>query len=608
MRHGLSVVAALLVAANAPAQQPPAQPAFTFQEVMIPVRDGVPREPAIPTPTDKPGPLPILFRRTPYGVPDQPLPRVPPSWQALAQDGYIFVIQTLRGRFKSEGVFRLTSQVDLTDSTSANETTDAYDSIDWLVKHVPNNGNVGMFGVSYDGLTTALALLHPHPALKAMSEQAAPVDQWMNDDMHRYGALRESYAFEYSVLEQADKNKNTNFAFETYDTYAWYLALGPLSNIDARYLHGSISFWTEVLRRVLDGERRNDMSKPPDVDRQPQPDYPSQGVRMFTRWSLRVGLACSLACSPLVLAGQEKSLPQQIADQLVLLAGGIHTGYRFNHAKGLVVTGTFTAAAGAPSVSRAAHLKGGTVPVTVRVSDARGVPNIPDTDPGAVPRGIAIRFALSGGAFTDIVAVSHNGFVVGTGEDFLAFLKAIAATRPDSPHPSPVEAFLGSHPRALKFVLDNKPLPASFATLAYFGNNAFVFVDAKGTKRPGRYQIIPVAGLSSLDSAAASKAGPNYLFDELPQRLAQGPVQFRLYVQLANPGDQTKDGSMVWPDDRQRVELGTISLTAVAPKNDELQRSLMFSPIYLTAGIELSDDPLVPLRAAVYALSVAHRH
>src|SRR5437773_416546 len=247
MRHRLSVVAALLVAANAPAQQPAPQPAFTFQEVMIPVRDGVHLQTAILTPTDKTGSLPILFRRTPYGVPDQPLARVPPSWQALAQDGYIFVIQNLRGRFKSEGVFRLTSQVDLTDSTSTNETTDAYDSIDWLVKHVPNNGNVGMFGVSYDGLTTALALLHPHPALKAISEQAAPVDQWMNDDMHRYGALRESYAFEYSVLEQADKNKNTNFAFETYDTYAWYLALGPLSNIDARYVHGSIPFWTEVV-------------------------------------------------------------------------------------------------------------------------------------------------------------------------------------------------------------------------------------------------------------------------------------------------------------------------------------------------------------------------
>jgi len=247
MRHGLRIAATLLFAANAQAQQPPPQPAFTFQEVMIPVRDGVHLQTVILTPTDKTGPLPILFRRTPYGVPDGPVAQVPPSLKELAQDGYVLVFQNLRGRFKSEGVFKLTSQVDLTDSTATNETTDAYDSIDWLVKHVPNNGNVGMFGVSYDGLTTALSLLHPHPALKAISEQASPVDQWMNDDDHRYGALRESYAFEYAVLEQADKYKNTNFAFETYDGFSWYLALGPLSNINDRYLHGSIPYWNDVV-------------------------------------------------------------------------------------------------------------------------------------------------------------------------------------------------------------------------------------------------------------------------------------------------------------------------------------------------------------------------
>jgi putative CocE/NonD family hydrolase len=173
---------------------------------------------------------------------------VNPFIKELEEDGYIIVIQNLRGRFKSEGVFKLTSQVDLTDPKATNETTDAYDSIDWLVKHVPNNtGKVGMFGISYDGLTAALALLRPHPALKAISEQAAPVDQWMNDDFHRYGALRESMTFEYSVLEEADKNKNTNFAFETYDTYSWYLALGPLSNINARYLHSAIPFWNDVV-------------------------------------------------------------------------------------------------------------------------------------------------------------------------------------------------------------------------------------------------------------------------------------------------------------------------------------------------------------------------
>ncbi len=244
MFQRLCVVSTLLLAAGAPAQRS----AFTLEEVMIPVRDGVHLQTVILTPVDRKGPLPILFRRTPYGVPDHAPEQMPASLKELAQDGYIFVIQNLRGRFKSEGVFKLTSQVELTDSAATNETTDAYDSIDWLVQHVPdNNGKVGMYGVSYDGLTAALALLHPHPALKAISEQAAPVDQWMNDDDHRYGALRESYAFEYAVLEQADKFRNTHFGFETYDTYDWYLALGPLANINARYLHGSIPYWNDIV-------------------------------------------------------------------------------------------------------------------------------------------------------------------------------------------------------------------------------------------------------------------------------------------------------------------------------------------------------------------------
>ena len=227
--------------------QAPTSP-FTLKEVMIPVRDGVHLQTVLLTPVDQHGPLPILFRRTPYGAPEKPPAEMPSSIKELAQDGYIFVIQNLRGRFKSEGVFNLSSWVDLNDAKATNETTDAYDSIEWLIKNVPNNnGKVGMYGVSYDGLTTALALLHPHPALKAMSEQASPVDQWMNDDDHRYGALRESYDFEYAVMEQSDKNKNTHFEFETYDTYQWYLDLGPLSNINAKYLHGSIPYWNSTI-------------------------------------------------------------------------------------------------------------------------------------------------------------------------------------------------------------------------------------------------------------------------------------------------------------------------------------------------------------------------
>jgi putative CocE/NonD family hydrolase len=192
---------------------------------MVPMRDGVHLQTAIITKTNQTGSLPILLTRTPYGVltqqdfdtnaakegPDW----LPVSWKELDNDGYIFVLQNLRGRFKSEGVFLLTSRYDPNDPKQANETNDAYDTVDWLIKNVPNNnGKVGIYGISYSGLTTALTLLHPHPAVKAISEQASPVDQWMNDDDHRYGALRESYTFEYAVMEQADKNKNSNFDFD----------------------------------------------------------------------------------------------------------------------------------------------------------------------------------------------------------------------------------------------------------------------------------------------------------------------------------------------------------------------------------------------------------
>jgi catalase len=248
------------------------------------------------------------------------------------------------------------------------------------------------------------------------------------------------------------------------------------------------------------------------------------------------------------------------------------------------------------------------MPVTVRFSNGPGVPDNPDNNPASGPRGMSIRFALPGGGFTDIMSISHNGFVVGTGEDFLAFFKAIAASGPNAARPAPIETFMASHPRAAKFAQEVAVVPRSYATLAYFSNNAVVFVDGNSKKQPVRYQIIPAAGVATLDSASAAKAGVNYLQEEIQRRLPRGPAEFRLYAQLPNAGDPTNDGSIVWPDDRKRVLLGTIRLTKVESNQEELQRSLAFNPTFLTSGIELSDDPLVPLRSAVYALSVAHRH
>jgi catalase len=314
------------------------------------------------------------------------------------------------------------------------------------------------------------------------------------------------------------------------------------------------------------------------------------------------------AATPLAAQAATKSLPEQIAEVMVQLAGGIHPGLRFTHTKGLVATGTFTPAPSAKSISRAAHLQSTPVPVTVRFSDGTGIPNIPDNNPNASPHGMAIRFALPGGAYTDIVANSHNGFFIGNGNDFLAFLKAVASTNEKSPHPSPIEAFLGTHPAALKVITDSKPAAKSFENLDFFGNNAFIFVDSAGNKHPGRYQIIPVAGVVKLDSVAAAKKKPDYMFDDLKAAVAKGPVKYTIYAQLANPGDQTNDGSVVWPSDRKRVKLGTLTVTKIAPNSDELQKTLAFNPIIITNGISLSDDPLPSLRSAVYALSVAHRH
>ena len=181
------------------------------------------------------------------------------------------------------------------------------------------------------------------------------------------------------------------------------------------------------------------------------------------------------------------------------------------------------------------------------------------------------------------------------------------ATDPTKPHPWPVEAFLSTHPRALKFVQDPKPTPVSFATEAFFGNNAWVFINHDGTKQAGRYQILPVAGQRHLSDAEGKAKTPDFLIDELRARLAHEPVTFRLLLQLPNSGDATIDASIVWPDDRKTVDMGTITITSVDPNSDAAEKVLAFDPTRLIDGIELSDDPLPALRSSVYRLSRIHR-
>ena len=319
---------------------------------------------------------------------------------------------------------------------------------------------------------------------------------------------------------------------------------------------------------------------------------------------LATSAATAFAADP--APAEEKPLPVAAVDALNALSGGPHAGFRANHAKGVLTTGTFVPSKDAASLSQAPHFSK-SVPVLVRFSDPTGVPNLPDADPNASPHGFAIRFQLPDGGNTDIVCISANGFPVSTPEDFVALLQAVAKSGPDVPKPTPVEQFLGSHPAALKFVTTPRPAPESFATLAYFGVNAFKFTNAEGKSRFVRYQILPVAGDHALSEADTAKAKPNYLMDELPERIAKGPVKFRLMAQLANDGDSTTDATAVWPDDRERVELGVISVTATSPNQVAAQKALLFNPLALPTGIEPSADPVLLFRPAAYAVSFGQR-
>jgi len=285
----------------------------------------------------------------------------------------------------------------------------------------------------------------------------------------------------------------------------------------------------------------------------------------------------------------------------------VHPGFRPAHAKGTMFTGTFTPSPGATSLTKAPHIASASTPVTVRFSNSTGIPAIPDIDPNADPRGMAIRFHLGERVHTDIVSHSTDGFPTRTGDEFLAFLRALASTPPGAPSPTPIELYLGANPAALAFVQTPKPAPSSFAREAYFGVTAYEFLNEDGDKQFGRYLIVPEAGVQHLDDAAKAEKGPDYLFEEIAARVASGPVVFKVKVQLAATGDVVDDATIHWPADREVFELGTITLTAPVADNATEQKQIIFDPIPRVEGIEPSDDPLLELRAAVYLISGRRR-
>jgi catalase len=303
-------------------------------------------------------------------------------------------------------------------------------------------------------------------------------------------------------------------------------------------------------------------------------------------------------------AAAEEPLESQILAALDQ-AFGLHQGFRPNHAKGVVIEGRFKANPQAAALSKAKPFDGSEIPVTARFSDATGIPDLPDGSPFANPHGMAVKFKQPDGSESDMVLVSLKTFPVSNGEDFRDMLMAIAKSPPDAAKPTEFDRFLAAHPAALP-ALASAATPDSFADEEYRGLSAFILMNASGQRQPVRFIMSPEK-VVHLEPADAAKRPPDFLFNELSERLKAGPVTFHLKAQLAEPGDPTNDATKAWPADRKVVELGTLSIDKIVPDSAEAQKALLFLPGQLAEGIEASDDPLTAIRDSTYAASFSRR-
>jgi catalase len=307
-------------------------------------------------------------------------------------------------------------------------------------------------------------------------------------------------------------------------------------------------------------------------------------------------------CSDAQTIGQNSS-PAQLVDALHTAFGNHHS--RAVHAKGIVLEGEFTPDPEASEWTTAFHLQREKTMVIVRFSDFTGIPDIPDNAGGANPRGFAIKFRKSDGNTTDIVGHSFNGFPTPTSDEFRELLLAIGASGPGSTKPTALDSFLSTHPVAKAFLTTQKT-PASYGTISYFGVNSFRFINKRGESHYIRYQFIPENGEEILNQEQIAAESADYLQTEIKERIAVGPVRFKMYAQIAEAEDRIEDPSVAWPNSRRLILLGMVEIRKLAPDSKEDDKALSFSPNNIPQGIEVA-DPMLSFRSKAYPISVKER-
>ena len=338
-------------------------------------------------------------------------------------------------------------------------------------------------------------------------------------------------------------------------------------------------------------------------DPQPLSRPPRNGLR----WALIAGAVVVAGGAFAYVGGwltPHRLTAQRLVDELQRNGGGVHPGYRRNHAKGVCVAGYFEGNGKASAYSTASVFAVGRTPVVGRFAIPGGNPYAPD---GSVPiRSLALRFNLPNGQQWRTGMNSMPVFPVATPQAFYALQvageKDPATGKPD---PARLAAFFAAHPETAAFrawAKTAKP-SASFVTESYSGIDAFYFIDAKGQRHAVRWQMVADAA----NGTPAPAGDDNYLIPDLQHRLATGPQRWHLLVTLAHPGDPTDDATKAWPADRTTLDAGTLVLTSEQPQDSGPCRDINYDPTVLPAGIAISDDPLLSARSAAYADSYLRR-
>jgi catalase len=285
---------------------------------------------------------------------------------------------------------------------------------------------------------------------------------------------------------------------------------------------------------------------------------------------------------------------------------GVYSGFRLNHAKGVCVSGSFESNGRGTRLSKAVVFKAGRVPIIGRFSLAGGNPYV--ADESGMVRGLGLLFKLSDGEEWRTAMINTPVFIVHTPQ---AFYDRLFAVQPDpktgKPDAEKVAAFLASHPetaRAAK-IIQSRPAAPGFDNSTFYGLNAFWFTNGSGISTAVRWSMVPEQHFVA--DIAGTQQDKNYLFDALIASIHQHPLQWRQIITIGQTGDPTNDATIPWPDAREQVDVGTLTLDQIESDYNGPCRDINFDPLVLPAGITPSNDPLLSARSAVYSRSFTLR-